>query len=301
MDLNLRQLRAFVSVAHLRSFTRAASLLNLSQPALTVQIRRLEEALSARLLDRNSRTVELTRVGRELLPVFQRVLSELDNVVADTHDLAAYRHGVVRIAALPSVAAGVLADAIAVFRARHPGMSFVVRDAIAERVMNLVRQEEVDLGIMGGEVRDPDITVIERASDVLHVVYPRGHPIHRRKTVTLEVLTRYPLVLTAPDTSVRAVVDAAFVASGQPPLVACEATYMMTAIGMVRAGLGLTILPGSAREIAAEPSLRSRPVDEPSFRRPISLIRKASRTLPAASEMFIDEIRKVLPTLGSGA
>ena len=106
MDLSLRQIRAFVSVAHLKSFTRAANLLHLSQPALTVQIRRLEDALAVRLLDRNTRTVELTRVGRELAPVFQRLLRELDTVVIDTRDLAAKRYGVVRIAALPSVAAG---------------------------------------------------------------------------------------------------------------------------------------------------------------------------------------------------
>ncbi len=74
MDLSLRQVRAFVSVVQAGSFTRAAALLNLSQPALTVQLRRLEEALDARLLDRTSRRVAPTRLGRELLPVFQRVL-----------------------------------------------------------------------------------------------------------------------------------------------------------------------------------------------------------------------------------
>src|SRR3954465_11417961 len=91
MDLSLRQIRAFVSVAHLKSFTRAAALLHLSQPALTVQIRRLEEALGVKLLDRNSRTVELTRVGRELAPVLQRLLRELDSVVIDTRGQAARR------------------------------------------------------------------------------------------------------------------------------------------------------------------------------------------------------------------
>ncbi|SFV08239.1 DNA-binding transcriptional regulator, LysR family [Methylobacterium sp. 174MFSha1.1] len=300
MDLNLRHVRAFVSVAHLRSFTRAAALLNLSQPALTVQIRRLEEALAVRLLDRNSRSVEPTRVGRELLPVFQRVLRELDSVVIDTRDLAARRHGIVRIAALPSVAAGVLPDAIAAFRAAHPRMGFVVKDAIAERVLALVRREEVDLGVTGGEVRDPDVTVLARAADALHVVYPAGHPIGEAGTVTLEALAEYPLVLMDAETSVRAVVDAAFVAAGRLPVTACEATYMMTAVGMVRAGLGLTILPGSAREIRAEPELRARPIAEASFSRPVCLIAKAGRTLPAAAEDFLGELVPALAAEFSG-
>jgi DNA-binding transcriptional LysR family regulator len=104
----MRQVRAFVSVAHLKSFTRAATLLHISQPVLTVQIRKLEEILCIRLLDRNSRTVDITRVGRELVPIFQRILHELDNVVVDTRALATQQHGVVRIAALPSFAAGLL-------------------------------------------------------------------------------------------------------------------------------------------------------------------------------------------------
>src|SRR5450755_1168429 len=105
MDLNLRQIRAFVSVAQLKSFTRAAGLLHLSQPALTVQIRKLEEALKSRLLDRNSRSVELTRIGRELLPLLQRTLHDLDAVVVDTHARSAGRLGTVRVASLPSFAA----------------------------------------------------------------------------------------------------------------------------------------------------------------------------------------------------
>src|SRR5215212_7972658 len=100
MDLNMRQVRAFVSLAHFKSFTRAATLLHISQPALTVQIRTLEEALWIMLLDRNSRTVEITRIGRELLPVFQRILREIDSVILDARELANQRHGVVRVAAL---------------------------------------------------------------------------------------------------------------------------------------------------------------------------------------------------------
>jgi DNA-binding transcriptional LysR family regulator len=112
MDVNLRQIRAFVTVAQLRSFTAAAAMLHIAQPTLTVQIKRLEEALALRLLDRNSRSVGLTRIGRDLLPVFQRMLADLDSVVVDARDLSSQRRGTVRIACLPSIAAGLLPDAI---------------------------------------------------------------------------------------------------------------------------------------------------------------------------------------------
>ncbi|MEE7446620.1 LysR family transcriptional regulator [Methylobacterium radiotolerans] len=286
MDLNLRQMRAFVSVVQAGSFTRAAALLNLSQPALTVQIQRLEETLDARLLDRTSRTVAPTRLGRELLPVFQRVLRDLDAVVVDARDLAARRHGIVRVATLPSFAAGALSDAIVRFRAEHPAVTFQIKDVIAQRVLDLVRGEEADLGIVGGDVRDPEISVLHRTRDALHVIYPGDHPIGALPKVTIAALAEHPLILMDAATSVRAVVDRAFIGAGRLPRVACEATYMMTAVSMVRVDLGLTILPGSAREIRAEPQLRSRPIDDPHFERPVCLIKKAGRTMPPAAEAF---------------
>jgi DNA-binding transcriptional LysR family regulator len=294
MDLSLRQIRAFVSVAHLKSFTRAASLLHLSQPALTVQIRRLEEALAVRLLDRSTRTVELTRVGRELAPVFQRLLRELDTVVIDSRDLAAKRYGVVRIAALPSVAAGVLPDAIAAFREINPRVTFMLKDVIASRVLSLVRTEEVDLGVMGGDLVEPDIEIVCTVQDRMHVVFPAEHPIEAAPEITLDVLASHPLILMDPDTSVRAIVDGAFIAAGRLPIPACEATYMMTAVGMVRAGLGLAILPASAREVRAEPSLRSRLIDAPGFERAVSVIKKMGRTLPPMSESFLTQLTGAL-------
>ncbi len=285
MDLSLRQVRAFVSVAHLGSFTRAAKLLNLSQPALTVQIRKLEEALGVRLFDRNTRAVALTRTGRELAPLLQRVLSELDAVVVETRDLAARRRGVVRIAALPSFAAGVLPEIIVRFRSANPKIAFVVRDVIARGVAALVQNEEVDLGITGGRAEEPGIEVLYETQDRMHAVFPAEHPIGAARQIDLDVLAEHPLVLMDAATSVRAVVDAAFVAAGRLAMPACEVTYMSTAVGMVRAGLGVAILPASM-EIRAEPALRSRPIDDPSFVRPIFVIKKAGRSLPPASEEF---------------
>jgi DNA-binding transcriptional LysR family regulator len=287
MDLNLRQIRAFVSVAQLKSFTRAAELMHLSQPALTMQIRKLEEALRCRLFDRSSRSVELTRMGRELLPTLQRTLHDIDAIVVDSHAQSAGRLGTVRVASLPSFAASLLPDVILACRKRNPGIEFLVRDAVASRVMQLVRSEEVDVGITGGEVTDPELEVLHRVQDRLCLVYPAVHPVGRRRSIKVEDFLELPLVLTDPATSVRAIVDAAFLALGRLPVMACEATYMMTAVAMVRAGLGVTILPASAREIRAERGLKARPIDDPSFVREVSIVRRKNRTLPPAAETFL--------------
>jgi DNA-binding transcriptional LysR family regulator len=265
-------------------------LLHISQPALTVQVNKLEDILAVRLLDRNSRTVEITRVGRELLPVFQRILRELDSVIVDTRALANQRHGVVRIATLPSFAAGPLPALISKFRRAHSGMSFVVKDAIASRVTASVRSEEVDIGITGGDVPDAELEILHRSHDQMLVVFPPQHPFARKRKIKLQDLAEHPLVLMDSETSVRAIVDAAFAAAGLLGIPACEATYMMTAVGMVKAGLGVTVLPASAKEIRAEPTLKSRPIDDPAFKRSVLVIKKRSRTLPPAAQLFLEDI-----------
>jgi DNA-binding transcriptional LysR family regulator len=192
MDISLRQVRSFLTLARVKSFTRAASILNVTQPALTVQIRRLEEALEVRLFDRDTRSVELTRVARELLPAFERTVRDLDAALGSARDIASEARGVVRLAALPSVAAGTLPDAIRSFREQKPNVMFDLRDVIASRVIGLVQSEEVDFGVMGGPVAALDVESIFQSQDRLHVVYPRGHPIARARKVTPALLAEYP-------------------------------------------------------------------------------------------------------------
>lgn len=294
MDLNLKEIRAFVAVAQTGSFTRAAAKLNVSQPALTVQIRRLEETVGARLFDRNSRAVALTSVGRDLLPVLQKSLSDMQRVLDDARALGDGSRGTVRLACLPSFAAGRLPALIRDFRKEAPHAAFEIRDVVASMVNQLVLTGQFDLGVTGGEIADPQLDVLYRAEDRLMVVCPRGHPLAKKRRVAAADLAGYPLVLTASGTSVRAIVDAAFDEAGRVPEIACEPTYMMTAVAMVRAGLGITILPGSAPEIRAERELIGRPIDDRRFVRPVALIKKRERTLPPVALSFADALKAAL-------
>jgi DNA-binding transcriptional LysR family regulator len=292
MDISLRQMRSFIAVAKLGSFTRAAEFLHVSQPTLTVQIKRLEDALQLRLFDRNPRSVNLTRVGRDILPAFERTIEDLDSVLVDVKNVSTAQLGVVRIAALPSFASGLLPDMIRRFRKRLPGASFAVRDVIANALLGLVRSDDVDLGLTGGNVDFPDIEVLFKTSDEIVVVYPDGHPIGKFARITADRLAQFPIVMLDSRTSVRAVTDQAFRAAKLMPNPAAEATYMMTALGMVRAGIGITLLPALAREITAEPSLRCKRINDPNFSRQVSLIKKKNRTLPPLSKAFADHLAR---------
>ena len=229
MDLNLRQVRAFVAVARLGSFTRAAALLHVAQPTLTVQIRRLEEALTVRLFDRTSRSVALTQIGRDLLPVLARLVQDLDGIIAEVRNHGAGYQGLVRVAALPTAAAAMLPKAIASFRIPHPGADFRIRDVIARRVLALVDAEEVDIGVTGGRTNAVDVDVLLTIEDRMHVVFPQTHALAETQLVTPELLMRYPLIMMDPDTSVRAVVEAAIKAGAKSAYVVKEP--ILAAIG----------------------------------------------------------------------
>lgn len=293
MNATLRQIRSFVVLAASASFTRAAAVLHISQPALTVQIRQLEEALGVQLFDRNTRSVRLTRVGRELLPKLERVQDELGAVLADTKEVAAGRRGVVRLACMTSFAASGLPAAIAAFRREHPQIGFTIRDAVWSHVIAMVRSDEVDFGIGDRVAAEPDLEFLPILEDRMHVVFTAGHPVEKMRGITLKRLSEFPMVMLDPQTSTRGLIDAAFAAAGcAPPPRACEVMFLSTAVAMVRAGLGITILPSTAIEWRAHEGLRSRAIAETAFQRQVGVFRREGRTLPPASAEFVDMLTR---------
>ena len=301
MNYTVGQLRAFLALADEGGFTRAAARLHLSQPALTVQIRNLEQALGAKLFDRDARGATLTAIGASMAPALRRLLSEIDSTLDEALESAAGRRGTIRIAALPSFAASSLPETIARFRDAHPGIGFVIRDAIAERVVAAVQSGAVDLGVTAGVELTDDLEVLHEATDQLCVVAPAKHPFASRKALTLDDLAKLPLIMMEPQTSVRALVDAAFISAGRAVHPVAEATYMMTAVGLVAAGLGVAILPESAREIAAAPDLRRLKIADARFERRILLVKKRGRSLSPATASFAKELTATMSQLETPA
>jgi DNA-binding transcriptional LysR family regulator len=266
-----------------------------------VQIRQLESALGLRLFDRNNRRVALTQAGRDLVAPFERVLLDLDAVVHHARDLAAHRRGAVTVAALPSVAADLLPRAIRRLADRHAGIVIRVRDALGDRIVDLVKSGEVDFGV-GSLVRpDPDIETTELLRDRLWAFVPVSHPLARARDVRLRDLSAHPLILTSRDSSVRQIVERAFEQQDLPLHVAQEATYMTTAIGMARAGLGVAVLPRSAIATGTDPDIRPVPIRSAALTRPIAVLRRTSRSFSPAAQTLVDTLRDVVRHRGTAA
>ena len=286
MNITLRQLQAFCTVARLGSFTKAASALHTTQPALSVQISQLEDALGLRLFDRTTRAVTITRVGEELLPRAERTLSELAGIVDSASGLGARNSGRVVVAALPSVASSFLPEAIASFRKAFPNIDVVLRDGLGGQIADLLRSGEVDFGVTGEAASDAELHFTVLGSDEMVAVAPEGHALDAIRKVTLESLVEFPLILMSRGSSVRRLVDNAFAERGHLVNPVQEPVYMSTAVAMVRAGLGVAILPSSASELRAASDLRSHRVAHRGMSRHIGIVLKRGRSLSPAAEEF---------------
>jgi len=286
-SLNLRQMRAFAAIGRLSSFTQAAALLHTTQPALSARIRELEKALALRLFDRSTRSVRLTQAGSDLLPVVEQVLRDLASVVERARDVSSRNRGRVSVAALPSVASGLLPAAVARFRRRYPGITVALRDAVADRVLDAIRSGEADLGVTSAAVGSAGFDVTPLGTDRIVLVAPRKHPLASRRRLSLARVVEHPLILMDRDSSVRHMVDATWAAAGRIAAPVFEATFMSTALGLVRAGLGVTLLPSSAHEVQAASDLAVRTIDHPGLERAIGVLRMKGRSLSPAADAFV--------------
>jgi len=290
MYQGIRHIRAFLNVARLGSFTKSALELHVSQPTLTVQIRQLEEWLGVRLFDRNKRQVTLTPVGRDLLPLLERVLIDLEAVMNAGRELVGIKRGTVSIATLPSVAANLLPSAILRFHEEYSGINVRVSDVIAEGITQLVKQETVDFGISGCLGPDKELEVEDLLKDQLCVLFPEEHYLANNPEPTLRDVAAWPLILTTRGTCVRTLVDRAVEKEELSITLSCEATYITTAIAMVRAGLGVSILPASAVRPICQ-GIRMMPIHTPGLIRIIGIVRKRNRSLSPAAAHFIEMLK----------
>ncbi|HEY1802004.1 MAG TPA: LysR family transcriptional regulator [Terriglobales bacterium] len=292
MDITLVQVRSFLTVARFNSFTQAAQFLHLSQPALTAQVQQLESSLNLRVFNRDTRHVSLTHAGRDLMPIFERLLIEFEGVVAGARDAAAQRQGIVRFASVPSVVATLLPAAVMRFRKQYPYIQLHLRDENSQGVITKIRNGDVEFGIANASRDLPDLDVTDLWQDDMQVVFPNSHPISDLRKVTLEEVAKYPLILLDRNRSdSRMILDTAFAAAGHLVIPACEVGCSSAAVGLVRAGLGIALLASlaiSASNLHSFTELSSRFIHAPHLERRIKLIRKVGCSLSPAAQAFSD-------------
>ncbi len=294
MSATLKQIRAFVAVANAHSFAEAAAQIHLSQPALSIAIKTLEEAVGGQLLTRTTRNCALTPEGEDFLPTAKRLLQDWDNALQDLENRFALRTGRITIAAMPSFAANLLPTGLAAYKHQYPKVRVAVHDVIAEEVVRMVRTGRAELGISFFPGEQDDLLFTPLFEDRFVAVLPVNHPLATQASVMVEALAQEDLITLQAPSQVRQLIGELLGAQQLPFSPAFETHQLVTIGRMVASGLGVSIVPALCQAQMLEVGACCRTIEGPGLVRPVGLITRRRYPLSAASQAMLQVLQSEL-------
>lgn len=290
--LTLRQLRAFCFVAQEQSMTRAAQKLFLTPSALSMLVRSLEEELGLRLFERTTRRVLLTDAGADFLPAAQRTLEQLDNTVRQLQATYLEQGESLRIATSPLLASSLMPGVIAAFRDDFPGVRLELFDVPVATVTETVKSGQADLGICTS-VQDLQGLKSELIfQDTLCVVCPEEHSLASSEGVEWVDLVEFPLILLRAGTGLRDLIEKPMQRWAGQLRPEYEVSNINTAIGLICAGLGVSVLPAYSLVQTGVQGVVARPLRNPQVTREVVALSDPARPLSNSAESFLKRFRK---------
>jgi DNA-binding transcriptional LysR family regulator len=297
MDLQLTHLRALRAVARHASFSRAAGELGVTQPAVSMQRRQLEEALGTPLLERIGKRAFPTRAGEILLAHATRAFHELEAGVERVQQLRGVVAGRVRVGTSNSISIYLLPPFLRRFRSRHPATELVVVTGNAPEIARAVVDNDLDVGILSLPVRARELTVTPFLDDELVAIAPPLPRWRRRRTIGADDLAREPLILFEPGGTVRRVIDAWFRRAGATPARPMELGNTEAIKKLVEAGLGLSVTSSFSVKAEGRGRLLAIIRLQPALVRKIGVVRRRDKPGTPALDAFLaglDQLRTSL-------
>lgn len=245
--MDLRQLLYFTTLAETLNFHRAAERLNVSQPPLTVAIRKLEEALGVQLFLRGPRGVTLTTAGEAALEPARAALARAQEVRSAARAGQVGERGRLRVGFVGSAIYALLPRLIPLYRARYPLVELVLEDSTSIDIVRRLRTRELDVGLVRLPLLDGAGLVMRQVeSDELVAALPSMSPLARSKRLSLASLSAQPFILHTRISVLHMATLTACHEAGFAPQVAQEATQVHTILSLVQSGLGVALVPGKA-------------------------------------------------------
>jgi len=289
--LTIKQLRAFVAVYQLRGLSAAAAQLHVTQSAVSVLIRQMEQELGMRLFDRTTRSLQPTSAADNAIEVAQRVLQDMDSLGVGLHDLSKLRRGRVTVACTPTLAKILLPQVIGKFIQTYPGVHVDVDDSPPDQFISRLIAEHADFGVGTPDQAGDGIRMQRLMGDHLSVVYRTDDPMAARRSVRWKELDGVPIITVRPGYGVRPLIDQAAARAGIRLNVAHEVTLMSTALWMTACGMGPSVMPDAYANYSADPGLVAKPLVNPKVPRDIYVLVKSGRSLSPAAQQFVQMLK----------
>jgi DNA-binding transcriptional LysR family regulator len=294
MRIDLPGIEAFLSIAHWGSFKRAAGHLNLSQAALSHRLKKLEEELGVALLSRTTRKVSLTSAGLELLPIAHKMIQEVSLSLDGLRQRAKTGRERFAIGCLPTISIVYLPKVLADLKKRYPNLFVQVYDNSTVEIAARVRSGEAEFGVTIVSTDSWDFEITPLIKDPFMLVCPRNHPIAGRPFVTWRELEGQPLIRISTEAGNRLLIDEALGRRREAMTWHYEVQHIATAISLVRAGVGLTVVPRIGIDANDSSGMIAIPIQKPSIARPLGIITRKDQPLSPGAEALIKLISNTL-------
>jgi DNA-binding transcriptional LysR family regulator len=286
--LDFEQLRTFLEVSRLRSFSKAAEKLSVTQPAISAQIRSLENEVGTRLFDRDGGKVTFTAAGRVFEPFAEHVLSCHAHIGVTIAELQRSPRGEISISANEATSLYVLPAVFAQFKRQYSRVGLKVVRADRAHTLEAVLNREVDFGIVSLPLKDARLMIESLHRDEVVLVMSATHPLASRETLTLAEVLEHPLLLPESGRQ-RDQIDDHFRAENAQPRIAMEVESSELLKRLIGAGLGMGFLPRAvvATEVAAG-TLSTAKVEGMRILRELALVFRKERPLSRAAHAFLE-------------
>lgn len=266
-------------------------MLSVTQPAVTVLIRELEERLGVRLFDRTTRSLRRTEAATEAYAYAQRVLSELEAMGRTMADLSSRKRGRLRIAATSTVAQTLLPSLLRSFTALYPEVKLVIDDCAPGEFVERIVSERVDCGVGTLETAVPGLEERVFLHDSLVAAAPKTL-FDSDRTLSWKQLAAHPIITVKAGYGVRRLIERAAVEAGVDLRIEHEVSLLTTALALASGGLGVAVVPGSIVAYSPDPELVMRKLARPHVERKTAFIFKSDRSMPPSAQGFMALVHK---------
>ena len=290
-----RHIQYFIAVANHLSFTRAAAALHVSQPALSQQVRQLEESLGTTLFDRSGRTTRLTDAGEVYLRYAKRAAQELQEAKRAIDDLGDLSRGSLRVGVTPTFTSYLVGPLVAAFHGRYPNITLVVREIAQEAMEELLLADEVDVGIAFDSGHHLDLEAQALLVETLALVVGKQHPLATTGSIGLEALNSESLILLSAEFATREQIDSYCRQHNIRPHVQVEANTISALIEVVSRTKLSTLLPATIAQ--AHEQLVAIELDQQRLQRTAVLMQRKGVYQTAAARAFVELAMKVAKQL----
>lgn len=292
MNLDTLGLEAFVAIAEHGRFHKAADALHITQTALTRRLQNFEDLLGVKLIERTTRALALTQVGREFLPRARRLMDDLTGALTEIRETGRARRGDVVIACVPTVGVQYLPPIVQEYAARHPENRVKILDHASSAVAEAVLRREAEFGIMIGGPHHPELLAVPLVRDRFVLACRDDHPLATSRSVSWSRLATHPLIFAGDVSGNRPLLDAALGGRHLTLRAHYEVQRSSTALGLVAKGVAAAIVPALAIQRDAYPRIRVVRVTDPVVSRTLVLVSRRTASLSPAAQGLYDVIRR---------